>query len=145
MHPAPAARAVFRAAKNADLTREGSSRLGTFSDQNALPAAVRFAADHALAEHLQNILDHSNAGEIEYEFAVDVDRLTLTVLDDGAPFDPLSAPSPNADLSIDDRPIGGLGVHMMRKLMDEISYQRRNGQNHIVMTKRMSLPAHVNP
>ena len=72
-------------------------------------------------------------------------KVTLTVLDDGAPFDPLSAPSPNADLSIDDRPIGGLGVHMMRKLMDEISYQRRNGQNHIVMTKRMSLPAHVNP
>ncbi len=144
MHPAPAARAAFRAANSVDLTRVGSGRLGEFAEQNALPAAVRFAADHALSELLQNIIDHSTAGEIEYEFTVDAHRLTLTILDDGAPFDPLSVPSPDLELSIDDRPIGGLGVHMMRKLMDGISYQRLNGRNQIVMTKRISSPSQLN-
>ena len=99
---------------------------------------VRFAADHAFAEHLQNLVDHSKARQVEYEFAIDDQRLALTVVDDGVPFDLLSLPAPDVTIPIEDRPVGGLGIHMIRKLMDDVQYQRSGGRNRVAMIKSLS-------
>jgi anti-sigma regulatory factor (Ser/Thr protein kinase) len=63
--------------------------------------------------------------------------LTVTVIDDGRPFDPLALPPPDLSLDIKDRPIGGLGIFLLRKLADEIHYEWRDGRNRLTLEKRM--------
>ena len=94
-------------------------------------SAVMIAAD----EVLSNALDHSGAQAIAVTAGVRAGRVTATVTDDGAPFDPTSAPAPDTGLSIDERKIGGLGVHLVRQLMDEVRYERVDGHNKLSFTK----------
>jgi len=64
-------------------------------------------------------------------------NLIMDVIDDGHPFDPLTAPPPDFSLEVQDRPIGGLGIYLLRKLADHISYQRRGGTNWLTLTRRL--------
>jgi serine/threonine-protein kinase RsbW len=63
--------------------------------------------------------------------------LQLTVLDDAPPFDPLEAPEPDTTLPVEQRPLGGLGIFLVRKLMDEVQYERRDGRNRVACRKRI--------
>jgi|SRR5574344_202 anti-sigma regulatory factor (Ser/Thr protein kinase) len=65
-------------------------------------------------------------------------ELVFTLIDSGVPFDPTKAPEADITLSAQDRPIGGLGIFLIRKIMNEISYQRVNNENHLIMKKRIS-------
>lgn len=67
------------------------------------------------------------------------DDLTCEVVDAGKPFDPFTeAPPPDLAAPIAERPIGGLGVHLVRRLMDGCSYARRDGCNHTLLRKRLA-------
>ena len=66
-------------------------------------------------------------------------ELAAEVEDDGRPFNPLDAPPPDLTQPLEDRPIGGLGVHFLRTLMDGVEYRREQGRNRLVMKK--NLPA----
>src|SRR3546814_3618186 len=68
-------------------------------------------------------------GELTVDIEMDGDRLSLQFSDDGAPFDPTATAAPNLDADIDDRPIGGLGLHLIKQLAEEISYRRDGGFN----------------
>ena len=68
------------------------------------------------------------------EVELNQDRVTVTLTDDGTPFDPFSQPEPDTTLSVEERPIGGLGIHLVREMMDDVSYQRRDGHNVVVAT-----------
>ena len=60
--------------------------------------------------------------------------MTIEMVDDGKPFDPLTeAPVPDVNAPMDERPIGGLGVFLVRKLMDELTYRREEGRNHLTL------------
>jgi anti-sigma regulatory factor (Ser/Thr protein kinase) len=61
----------------------------------------------------------------------------VTVVDDGHDFDPLSAVEPDLVADPDSRPIGGLGVHMMRKLTDSLAYRRTSAGNELEFVKRL--------
>jgi len=65
------------------------------------------------------------------------EMLTMTVTDDGHPFDPLSVPPPNLSLDIQDRPIGGLGIYLLRELADQVAYERRENKNRLTLTKQI--------
>src|SRR3546814_19164958 len=69
--------------------------------------------------------------ELSVDIGIDGDRLSLQFSDDGAPFDPTATAAPNLDADIDDRPIGGLGLHLIKQLAEEISYRRDGGFNKI--------------
>src|SRR5579862_1072765 len=79
------------------------------------------------------------AGSAEVRLQLDESRLILEVVDDGDPFDPLKAPPPDFDAPLEDRAIGGLGVHIMRALADEISYRRAGERNVLQMMRRVAL------
>jgi anti-sigma regulatory factor (Ser/Thr protein kinase) len=65
-------------------------------------------------------------------------QLACEVVDDGRPFDPFTeAPPPDLAAPIAERAVGGLGVHLVRQLMDACSYQRRDGRNHTLLLKRL--------
>jgi anti-sigma regulatory factor (Ser/Thr protein kinase) len=92
-----------------------------------------------LEEIVTNVICHGccdgSHASIEVELALQPDELVMTVEDSATPFDPLQAPAPDLEAALEDRPIGGLGVHLVRKLMDRVTYERRDGKNRLVMSK----------
>ena len=84
-----------------------------------------------------NTINHGHDGglhQISITFSSTDDALVIDILDDGKPFDPLTdAPIPNVNAPINERPIGGLGVYLVRKLMDEVTYRREEGRNHLTL------------
>ena len=107
-----------------------------------ISADVTFLVSLAIEELVTNCIKYGydDAGEhtIEIILSVADQTLTMLVVDDGHAFDPLAATPPNLDLDIEDRPIGGLGIHMLRELADNIAYERRDGTNRVTLTKRIS-------
>jgi sigma-B regulation protein RsbU (phosphoserine phosphatase) len=61
--------------------------------------------------------------------------VSIYFIDSGIPFDPLAKPDPNVNAKLEDRSIGGLGIYMVKKSMDDCSYERRNNENYFVMRK----------
>jgi anti-sigma regulatory factor (Ser/Thr protein kinase) len=82
--------------------------------------------------------DDAREHEIQVRLALDADTLTIQVADDGVPFNPVDAPPPDLDLPIEERPIGGLGIHIVRSLVDTIEHRRDDGRNVLTMTKKMN-------
>lgn len=113
-----------------------------FADAHALPAAVRRSVNVVLDELLTNTIAYGLAeregGEVTIDVALAPDRLTVTLTDDGKAFDPFGKAVPDTALSVEDRPIGGLGIHLVRQLMDEVSYERRTDRNVVVLAKRLA-------
>ena len=72
---------------------------------------------------------------IRIDFTVEDGVLTMEVTDDGHEFDPVNAPEPDFALEVEDRPVGGLGIHMLRKLADEMGYERVDGKNRVRLVK----------
>ena len=87
-----------------------------------------------------NIMEHSfGEGVNEFEIAVisDADRVIIQITDSGRPFDPLTeAPEPDLDSPIESRPVGGLGIHLVRSMMDQSVYRRSDGKNQLTLVKR---------
>ena len=77
------------------------------------------------------------AGSVEIGFSVSGGMLTLEFSDDGKSFDPLSIKEADTGLDIDMRGVGGLGMHLIRRLSDKIEYKRLNGRNILTITKKI--------
>lgn len=120
---------------------EVSGAFAGFADRHALPTAVRRSISVALDELLANALSHGvagpDAGLVTVEVELDQERLTVTFTDDGPPFNPFVQGAPDTTLSVEERPIGGLGIHLVGRLVDEASYQRRNGCNVVRLVKKL--------
>ena len=78
-----------------------------------------------------------NEGDVTLAVGVEDGIASITLIDSGIPFDPLQAKEPDITLSAEERSIGGLGIFMVRKSMDEVSYERRDGQNRFTMKKKL--------
>lgn len=117
-----------------------------FAEAQGLPAGVRRSLNVVLDELLANILTHGMSGRVDcratLEVQVDADRLVVTLTDDGAPFDPFGRAAPDTTLSVEDRPIGGLGIHLVQQLVDDVMYQRERDLNVVVLSKRLGGDAH---
>ena len=75
---------------------------------------------------------------IEIKVELSGDRLTVSITDDGIPFNPFGVETPDTKLSLEERKTGGLGIHLVRKVMDKVSYQRRIDKNVITLVKDMA-------
>jgi len=84
-----------------------------------------------LNEVLTNLGTHGGCADRPARIAVIVepDRVTGEIVDNGPPFDPRHAPDPILDAAVDDRPVGGLGLYLVRKLSSSLEYARRNDEN----------------
>jgi PAS domain S-box-containing protein len=110
-----------------------------FVEENDLPDAVRQSMSIVLDEMLNNIISYAYQGEkekdIEVNFELSGKRLVTTIKDSGVPFNPFARETPDVSESIEDREIGGLGIHMVRSLMDEYSYHRQINKNVVTLVK----------
>ena len=119
-----------------------NAAFAAFADAHALAASVRRSVHVAIDELLSNTIMHGftgrEGGEVTVEAVLRADRVCVTLTDDGAPFDPLAEAAPDTTLTAQERRIGGLGIHLVRRIMDEVSYQRQADRNVVVMTKRLT-------
>lgn len=110
------------------------------AQQEAWSPELVFRVNLALEELVLNIMDYGfdeGLHEIEITLTSDADALTIEIVDGGRPFDPLKdAPQPDVDAPVEDRPVGGLGVHLVRTLMDQMHYRREKGKNHLTLVTR---------
>ena len=133
----------FRMSVGADAGGVGkvNAAFAGFAETHALPAAVRRSLNVALDELLANTLAYGMTGRdacsLTVEMELDQERVTVILTDDGPPFDPFERDAPDTTLSVEERPIGGLGIHLVRQLMDKVNYQRREGHNVVVLVKQL--------
>lgn len=107
-------------------------------DRDDWPPDLIFKVNLVLDELWVNVVHYSGAtGDVELSLDADAYEVRLEIADDGQPFDPLNdAVEPDLDASLEDRPIGGLGLHLVRELMDELHYTREDGKNRLAIVKR---------
>lgn len=102
-------------------------------------ADMQVALDEILSNILENGFADGRPHRIDLTLAVDGGRLTAEVEDDCAPFDPFTVPPPDVGSSLKDRRVGGLGVHFVRSLMNDVRYARVDGRNRLVLTKLLAV------
>lgn len=90
----------------------------------------------AVDEACTNIIKYSGSGKIEIKCDVEDGQVAVQIRDDGVAFNPLEAPVPKLDLPLEERRVGGLGIHFIRTLMDEVRYERKGGKNVLTMILR---------
>lgn len=116
-------------------------RLRQFTESHAVPVAMQRSAVLALEEIVTNVLDHGSRDRtpsVEIRADAEDGTLTIVVIDDGPAFDPLSVAPPPTDQPLQDRPIGGLGLLLVRHVMDEVTYARVDDTNQLTMRVRYS-------
>lgn len=124
--------------------RDELARLGpiaeTFAAKYKLPEDVACALHLSLEELVANTICHGCGNDNTHSIRIHMDcvgsEVTVTLEDDGKPFNPLLKADPRIDIPIDARPIGGLGIYFVRQLMDDMNYSHVNGKNRLVMKKR---------
>jgi serine/threonine-protein kinase RsbW len=116
-----------------------------FGEANHLSADDVLRMRLVLDEIVVNIIAHGyeeagdrNGHDIHVRLALDGDNvLTIQVEDDAREYDPRNAPAPRFDLPIEERRRGGLGVHIVKAIMDTVDYRRQNGHNILTLTKKL--------
>jgi len=113
--------------------RDGAEELGFESKKMN---QVQMASEEALV----NIISYAypdGRGDVEITRSIEEGKgLVIQIVDWGIAFDPLSRPDPDTEASIEERDIGGLGVFMMRNIMDEVHYERAEDRNILTLVKQ---------
>ena len=99
---------------------------------------ARMAIDEIVSNCVKYGYDDANEHHIEVELALANGRLMISITDDGHFFNPLDHPEPDTSLPIEERPIGGLGIHLLRKMADHIEYERTFERNRLRIHKTIT-------
>lgn len=98
--------------------------------------SIQLAADEAASNIIEHAYAGTTEGQIEISCGMQGAMFTITMLDHGKPFDPNKVKKPNLSADLSERQIGGLGIYLMHKLMDDVKYQSSNSGNLLTMIKR---------
>jgi anti-sigma regulatory factor (Ser/Thr protein kinase) len=122
--------------------RQVGAWVQAFAHEAGLSAEVQNALDLSLVEWVTNIISYAYEDGCEHSitlrFKAGVAEVCVEVEDDGKEFNPLLHPPADINAPLETRPIGGLGIHMMRKLVDAVEYRRANGRNIVTLRKRVA-------
>ena len=133
------------AASLRELERLGAS-IAAYCKRCGVDDKLSYALQLVCDEWVTNVIVHGYAdsppaaGEPAIEITLERpahDKLVLTFVDRAPPFDPLTRPEPNVDLSVDERDVGGLGIHFIKNIMDRCEYERVGERNRLTLTKRL--------
>lgn len=113
--------------------------LERFAVEHQLPSEVRNALDLAVTEWLTNVISYGfvkdEQGRIDLRLICSASEVRVEVVDSGLAFNPLDYPLVDISVPLTDKPIGGLGIHMIRSLMDRLIYTRERGKNLLTLIK----------
>ena len=119
--------------------------LDRFGTHGRLPAATMAELRVVCDDIVSNVINHGypQGGEHDIEVRLELTgrRLVVTVSDDGVAFNPLAVAPPDTTLPLEERELGGLGIHLVRSLTDEATYGRHGGRNVITLVKMVPGPS----
>jgi anti-sigma regulatory factor (Ser/Thr protein kinase) len=119
-----------------------SKAVAAFGKKNNLSSEVIYDVRLALEEVVSNIINYGFEDNYEHQISIEMnlqgETLTMKIKDDGKPFNPLEVKSTNLEKPFDEREIGGMGIYIVRKLMDNILYKREEGNNVLQLTKYLA-------
>lgn len=115
--------------------------LTEFSRVGNIPEEVSFSIQLAIDELFTNIVSYGyeddDRHEVEIRMSVQNNEICIELIDDAKQFDPLhEAAQPDLDASLEDRRIGGVGIHLVKTMMDEVSYKYEQSKNHLTLVKK---------
>ena len=115
--------------------------IDTVAEEIGLDMSLTMSLNLAIEEAVVNVMEYAypegEQGNVDIEVIADDKWLTFIISDNGIPFDPTTQEDADTTLSAEERPIGGLGIFLVRQLMDSINYQRENGKNILTLSKKM--------
>ena len=122
--------------------RTVTAALEEFFEQQGLPPEALFNTQLSLEEIFTNVASYAHDDDREHEveiiFSREGETITVEILDDGSPFNPLEdAPELDVESSLEDRRIGGAGIMLAKQLMTELRYRRNSDRNHLTMIKEI--------
>lgn len=129
-----------------DAMVENIARATAFVDEQleaiGCPMKAQIQIDIAIDELFGNIAHYAyrfgvGPATVRVEFLKEPCAVELTFMDSGIPYNPLAKEDPDLDLSIEERKIGGLGIYMVKKSMDAVFYEYKNGQNILRIQKKI--------
>lgn len=118
------------------------AQLEEFGELCHLKPDIIFSMNLAFDELLTNVISYGYNDDKEHLIQINVslknDELIANIEDDGKAFNPIESPEPDITTSIEERKIGGLGIHIMRHFTDELSYKRENNKNIVSFKKKIN-------
>ena len=115
--------------------------LEKFSASEGLEKTVRQAAELSLDELLTNTISYGYSDSEQHEIQIDIgvhdNALKIVVQDDGVAFNPFDQEAPNLNMHIDERDLGGVGIHLVKEFMDDCAYQRVGQRNVVTLLKAL--------
>jgi len=124
---------------NVEKIPEISALLGEEMETLGFGSEIILDTQLAVEEAITNIIKHGYkkpGGEIIVSSRISPERIEVQIMDTAPRFNPLSVPEPELDSTIEDRNIGGLGIFLIRQVMDEVSYRYEDGKNILSLTKK---------
>lgn len=108
-----------------------------------LPLSLVLSLNLVLEEALTNIILYGFDDDLEHTIEITLSLsdgvIGIVIVDDGHAYDPTLKKDPDITLSVEDRQIGGLGIFLIKKIMDKVEYQRIDNKNHLILAKNIML------
>ena len=121
-----------------------ADQFNSFARAQNLPDKLRQGIQNVLDDLLNNVVSYAYPEPGQHEIRITAEvatrKLTVTVQDDGIPFNPFETTAPDTNLPLEERQVGGLGIHLVKKLMDKIDYEHVDGRSTITMIKNLETP-----
>jgi anti-sigma regulatory factor (Ser/Thr protein kinase) len=130
----------FKVQSSLDELERVTSAIEEIGQQENWPPDLAFKVNLILDELGVNIMSYGGeVSGIEISLSSEEEAITIEITDDGEPFDPLNdAAEPDLTSPLGERRVGGLGLYLVRSMVDELHYRREQGKNHLVLMKRRS-------
>ena len=113
----------------------------TFCEEQMVDMSITLSLNLAIEEAVVNVMSYAypagTYGEVLVKAIADDKVLTFIISDNGIPFDPTAKADVDTSLSAEERPIGGLGIHLVKQIMDSVDYQYTDGQNVLTLKKNI--------
>ncbi len=108
-------------------------------EEAGLDMAMTLNLNLAIEEAVVNVMNYAypnGKGDVQVDIKTDSDSIVVVLKDSGIPFDPTKKGDVDTTLSVEERPIGGLGIHLVKQIMDKVSYLRHDNQNILTLEKK---------
>ena len=116
-----------------------SAFIDSFAEEAGLDFSLTMSLNLAMEEAVVNVMEYAypegTVGKVNISASAEGDDVEFVISDSGTAFDPTAKDEVNIDLEVEDRQIGGLGIHLVRNIMDDIKYERKDGKNILTLYK----------
>lgn len=141
--PAPAVANTLRLVLKNDYSEIDrlNDAFNEYAETHEVPMAVQLKTNLVFDELINNVISYGFADDGEHEIIVSAQvqggKLVIHIDDDGKPFNPFQRAAPNTQASLEERDIGGLGIHLVKEVMDEVQYRRQQNFNRVTLIKNL--------